>query len=66
MSDWQTVDTAPEDELVLTIWDGVDTLTGAPVRYYAIALLYDGEWFSEDGDFVDEPTHWMPLPEPPK
>jgi hypothetical protein len=26
----------------------------------------DGPRFTFDNDVVDEPTHWMPLPEPPE
>ena len=38
-------------------------------RYYDVCLFIDGGWFDdnvEDAEKVYEPTHWMPLPEPPK
>jgi len=57
----------PRDKLVLTLWDGVDAMA-QPVRYYDV-LIFDAEhreWITCDGDYACDPTHWMPLPEPPK
>ena len=66
MTEWQPIETAPKNgELIL--------LSPAFDRPYAI-----GRWAWEYGDglwFMDsvgtlcgiwKPTHWMPLPEPPK
>lgn len=57
---------APPDEMVLTLWDGVNNKTGKPSRYYVVAAFDDGEWKDEDGNIVDPPTHWTWLPAPPK
>jgi hypothetical protein len=64
----EDVEHAPRDEVVLTLWDGVNNKTGKGVRYYNAAYLSNdsGEWYSaEYEDCIDEPTHWMPLPNPP-
>ena len=69
MNEWRLIEeNSPEpDWLVLTLWDGVNNKTGKPSRYYEVAL-WDGEsgnWVTGDGDVIDTPTHWMPLPDPP-
>ena len=76
MTDWQPIETAPRDGTWILLtggsieysWDG-DSQPAAVVGQYAIALTterwqfawYDGGYY---GEYVD-PTHWMPLPEPP-
>jgi len=60
MNDWQPIETAPKDNLII----GYDPVKENPIQ----VMKYDyGGW----GDAVyqewsAEPTHWMPLPEPPK
>lgn len=58
MSEWQPIESAEPATPVLT-W-GPD---GMKVGFY-----YDGSWLEKGGDdlWMIEPTHWMPLPEPPK
>ncbi len=68
MSDWQPIETAPLDAtevLIVAVFDnGINPL-------YAVASN-DGHGWRDMGDMgwggTDgiEPTHWMPLPEPPK
>jgi hypothetical protein len=70
--DWQSIETAPECETVLT--QHVDDL-------YPVAAFRCGDYWgrqcegpedSDDGTpgkwrpLLRPPTHWMPLPEPPK
>lgn len=73
MSEWQPIETAPRDGTkVLLIVVGYEPAVGA---------YYERGWdYQEEGDFVQEahytewcettgpwePTHWMPLPAPPK
>jgi len=70
MSEWQPIETAPKDGAMVLIFDQ-DTVT--PGRFDD-GCDDDGNevdppgWFWFDGvDTGDaEPTHWMPMPEPPK
>lgn len=62
---WQPIETAPKD--------GTDILVNAPQvdSGVTIAFFKDGYWrLTYDGArfgvHVSDPTHWMPLPEPPK
>ena len=59
MSEWQPIETAPKDELLLGYADGMMRLVmwegGAWVQ---VGATIEEGWF--------EPTHWMPLPEPPQ
>ena len=64
MSEWQPIETAPRDnEKIILIWDADDKFI------YQGHLLEDDEisiWVTLEGFAIDKPTHWMPLPEPPK
>lgn len=58
MSEWQKIETAPmEDGDEYLVWDG-----------YAVALVNVSErnWWCLAEFTIDAPTHWMPLPSPPK
>ena len=76
MSEWQTIESAPERVPVL--------VTGRPYgnkgQLICIGILCEGEWSKAEDVFgwheygTDEPdamdnlecvSHWMPLPEPP-
>jgi hypothetical protein len=71
MTDWQPIETAPKQKVIL-LWALTDTDTGN----WKMAAGYwmpgygdePGEW-TWDGhrlkSYDAQPTHWMPLPEPP-
>jgi len=68
MTDWQTIDTAPKDGTEVLCHYG-QAWGGETV---VLAWFKDwngkgnGAWVREgDNDYAD-PSHWMPLPEPPK
>lgn len=67
MNEWQSFETAPRDGSFFICWNGEDMkILNQPENCYL------GEWYFIDGEWCgafvrfDNPTHWMPLPEPPK
>lgn len=66
MSEWQPIETAPKDGR------GVLVSNGQAVGEATFFAEYDGWWWAgscptDYCDFqVDNPTHWMPIPDPPK
>ena len=58
---WQPIDTAPKDKTLFLVW--------CP-EYRGLSSMFSlCAWHDDAGFCVDElrtPTHWMPLPEPPK
>lgn len=66
MSDWQLIETAPKDgtEIVGAKKSSWNTLSPFP---YPLKVKWDGEcWRANDGGRYDpQPSHWMPIPEPP-
>lgn len=61
MSEWQPIETAPRNTVVLT-YDG-NTSFGHQ-RYDLAVLTYT--WRAYFGGLMSTPTHWMPLPQPPQ
>lgn len=81
MSEWQPIDTAPKDGTVVDVWsdgqryadarfdvpgdpdcepDGSVAPTWVHLDWHTTYDVW--EYF----EIVPQPTHWMPLPEPPK
>lgn len=56
---WQPIETAPKDGTEILAWDGDDR----KILRWAL-----GRWddWDEMPSALGKPTHWMPLPEPPK
>ena len=58
MSEWQPIDTAPENTDVL-VWEAYG-------EQFVVAQQEDGCWVAVwSGEPIGDVTHWMPLPEPP-
>jgi Protein of unknown function (DUF551) len=57
MGAWRGVDSAPND-------GGYVLVSGGSVVLVAYQLR--GSWYTETAILDWRPTHWMPLPEPPK
>jgi len=66
MSEWQPIDTAPRDGTIVLAAQGstIDTM------FWTMSAWADGGgWvnnINRSDTYVFDPTHWMPLPEPPK
>jgi len=58
MSEWQPIKTAPAGDDLLLAW--VET---GEMR---VGYFNGNSWLCDAVSFDFEPTHWMPLPEPPK
>lgn len=68
---WQPIKTAPMDGTKLWAYNPDNDGTSACYScFYDRPCLYpDGAFIAAsvgDTDYFAEPTHWMPLPEPPK
>lgn len=69
MGDWQPIETAPRDGTDIIVWDGeVRTVTLWGKVSHVPIFGFLGVWGSdiEDVDLMNpQPTHWMPMPNPP-
>lgn len=58
--EWQPIESAPKDGTdMLVCWCRGGTM--------AVACWWSDGWYEANDDirYVSEPTHWMPLPNPP-
>lgn len=74
MSRWRKIETAPRDGTPILIWDPTKSDRGRPYDDSRYAIGYwrtdqpDGwkwMWGNRNSSEVS-PTHWQPLPNPPK
>ena len=57
MSEWQPIETVPDDaRYIIGAW-----LDGQRWRAAQVFNEY-GDWVDVRSDMIHEPTHWMPLP----
>lgn len=56
--DWQPIESAPKDGTTVLVW--------SPTHGAFVAWNKGHGWHTEPGVYVRRPTHWMPIPEPPK
>ena len=68
MSEWQPIETAPKDGTEVLVWSehgGVESAYWEAGCYgHSGWTIYQIRTEIAEPDFP--PTHWMPLPEPPK
>jgi len=61
--EWQPIETAPKDGAWLLLY-----WVTMPITLYPFCAFWDDGWwhpsFRDYGEVF--PTHWMPLPEPPR
>lgn len=62
---WQDISTAPKDKtLILVYWGPFNPDVAYELVYWDTDCWMDHH--AEFGGFYNSPTHWMPLPEPPR
>lgn len=61
MNELQPIESAPKDGMEVLLWNGRKMEKGL---YEAWTVKPGWIWMSEG--FEVKPTHWMPLPDPPK
>lgn len=71
MSNWQPIETAPKTgESIILGFAGSDSGEGYWMKWPERNHWGEIGWFYADSDVLCEhphnPTHWMPLPEPPQ
>ena len=74
MNEWQPIETAPKDGTYFIGWNGNLAFKTSRGKYYDKWPHQEGgptfreEWNAYDSSSMWpwKPTHWMPLPEPPK
>jgi hypothetical protein len=72
MVDWQPIETAPKDgtrillwdtdEAVIAKWDDISMGGAKGWQVAVVNMIGDVNYY----DAAFNPTHWMPLPEPPR
>ena len=66
---WQTIDTAPDDYSVVLLYQpagpGNAEAVGQGHRIDLHEHAHD-KWVFQANGYIAEPTHWMPLPDPPE
>ncbi len=60
--EWHPIETAPKDGTKVLLSNSEDVFSGCWVE----STLRGFEWWSGEQGGTVKPTHWMPLPEPPK
>jgi len=68
---WQPIETAPKDGSAILIWPAESAFTRRKNHFISYVVRWNDleeGWIEASGEEYDRfcPTHWMPLPEPPK
>jgi hypothetical protein len=65
MTDWQPIETAPKDGMQILIYDPLCGIQQVGFDITGSKMGLTDAWIADDGGTY-LPTHWMPLPDPPK
>jgi hypothetical protein len=69
VGEWQPIETAPQDRAYMLLYLSGDGYHGPRQCDVVVGLFTDSGWYhisdGGGGKVSNEPTHWMPLPEPP-
>lgn len=67
MSEWQPIETAPKDAELLLLYDEQE---GVRAGFWDAVEISPAGWIATETQGLTcgrmEPTHWMPLPDPPR
>lgn len=66
---WRPIESAPKDGTFVIAWWRLDTDYVPHVVHFVEHPQNAGQvagWFDDYGASFSDPTHWMPLPEPPE
>jgi hypothetical protein len=66
MSEWQKIETAPKDGTIILAYCPNHFYNGGAFIGEAVFIPEFSIWEERIDGCVVEPTHWMPLPNPPK
>lgn len=72
MSEWQHIETAPKDGRIILAYFPLEGLAASWCRVMPVFYSHTMQprpWIFAGraaSSYSDGPTHWMPLPEPPK
>jgi hypothetical protein len=69
MTEWQPIETAPKDGTAILIWPANASFYGDEATSYVVRWHdWKEAWIEASGEEYAAfyPTHWMPLPAPPK
>jgi len=65
MNEWQPIETAPKDgRRILVYRPGKHKYSTVDIDFWQVNRAPLNCWWHSPSD--GQPTHWMPLPEPPK
>lgn len=70
MAEWQSIDTAPKDGSMIWAFQP-NCCPGQSIMFWILGgrkglWVYADELLSDADPAPAQPTHWMPLPEPPE
>lgn len=69
MTEWQSIETAPRDGTRILVTGNLWNYSKCIREYIPVTVYwYDGAWETSypQKRHAGEPSHWMPLPPPPK
>jgi hypothetical protein len=70
MSNWQPIETVPKDRTIVLLYLRGEGYHGPRQCNITAGLLTDSGYYAISDGYAgvvsDQPSHWMPLPDPPK
>lgn len=63
---WQLIKTAPKDGTRILLYGRIGLMAADNVRFIGRFDRNDAHWRADRTRRICAPTHWMPLPQPPR